>query len=82
MPEFSIHPNLDDLARRNIAAALARPSSTDAGPAQPGATDTGHHGAHQDARDTRQDARRSSGRTRSGRAAAAQSSRTYAFRRS
>ncbi len=75
---FSIHPNLDDLARQNIAAALSRPSTSDGDPDQSGATDPAHHGA----RDTRQAARRHSDRAHAGRAAGAAGGRTYAFRRS
>ncbi|GLY00075.1 MULTISPECIES: hypothetical protein [Actinoplanes] len=76
---FSVHLNLDDLARRDIAAALhrtAQPDDTSTG--QPSDADSAHHGA----RDSRQAARRQSGRDRSGRAASAGSGRSYAFRRS
>jgi hypothetical protein len=79
MPAFSVHPDLDELARQNIAAALSRPAQADDDDtARSGTADASRHGAH----DTRQDARRSSGRARAGRAADAPSSRTYAFRRS
>ncbi|WP_436530011.1 hypothetical protein [Actinoplanes sp. HUAS TT8] len=75
---FSIHPNLDELARQSIAAALSQPARTDGDPDQSGTADTTHHGA----RDTRQAARLNSERARSGKAASSAGGRTYAFRRS
>ncbi|MEV4282420.1 hypothetical protein [Actinoplanes xinjiangensis] len=75
---FSVHLNLDEIAQRDIAAAL-RPA-TGSGAADdrhtvPAAT---HHGA----RDARQAARDRSGRDRAGRAGNASGGRSYAFRRS
>ncbi|MBB2944088.1 hypothetical protein FB565_003817 [Actinoplanes lutulentus] len=72
---FSVHINLDDLARGELAAALDQSSPET--PA-PGAGDIAHHGAG----DARQAARERSGRDRSGRAAGAAGGRSYAFRRS
>jgi hypothetical protein len=75
---FSVHLNLDEIAQRDIAAAL-RPA-TGSGTAddqqdRPAAT---HHGAQ----DARQAARDRSGRDRAGRAGNASGGRSYAFRRS
>ncbi|AEV86202.1 hypothetical protein ACWT_5185 [Actinoplanes sp. SE50] len=75
---FSVHPDLAELARRDIAAALTRPAVEDGSGAQPDPADAAHHGA----RDTRQAARRSSDRAHAGRAAGAGGGRSYAFRRS
>lgn len=75
-PSFSVQVDPDDLARRQVAAAVSRAS---------GAPGTGrsdrsapvHHGAH----DARMASRERSGRDRSGRAAKG-GTRSYAFRRS
>ncbi|MEV6300341.1 hypothetical protein AB0M02_13130 [Actinoplanes sp. NPDC051861] len=75
---FSVNLNLDDIARRDIAAALRRPAPGDEADDQQVTGDTGHHGA----RDSRQAARERSGRARSDRAAGASGGRSYAFRRS
>jgi hypothetical protein len=80
---FSVHLNLDDLARSDLAALLQRPESTPSG----GATSAGGSAApaeiaHHGASGSRQAARERSGRDRSGRAAGAAGGRTYAFRRS
>ncbi|MEV4708000.1 hypothetical protein [Actinoplanes sp. NPDC049316] len=74
---FAVHVDADDLARRDLAAAVPLPPVTAGGDdRKSGAAD--HHGA----RDSRQAARERSGRARSGRAAGAASGRSYAFRRS
>ncbi|WP_203829375.1 hypothetical protein [Actinoplanes palleronii] len=75
---FSVRPDRDELARRDIAAALARPVSSGADSGQGGAVEVAHHGA----RDERLAARQRSERARSGRAAGAGGGRSYAFRRS
>ena len=75
---FSVHLNLDDIARRDIAAALQRPAGDGAADQQVSTGDATHHGA----RDARQAARERSGRARSGRAAGTSGGRSYAFRRS
>ncbi|WP_328476951.1 hypothetical protein OHA21_23270 [Actinoplanes sp. NBC_00393] len=72
---FTVHLNLDEIARNDIAAALQRPGASEEH--QP-AVAAAHHGA----RDDRQAARERSGRARSGRAAGASGGRSYAFRRS
>lgn len=75
---FSVHLNLDEIAQRNLAAALrpaTKPGETGEQPGDPAAT---HHGA----RDTRQAARERSGRDHAGRAGKAGGGRSYAFRRS
>lgn len=72
---FSVHVDTDDLARRDLAAAVPVPS-VPADHRKPGTAE--HHGA----RDSRQAARERSGRARSGRASGAASGRSYAFRRS
>jgi hypothetical protein len=75
---FSVHLNLDEIAKRDIAAALrpaTGPGAADDAQAVPAAT---HHGA----RDARQAARDRSGRDRAGRAGNASGGRSYAFRRS
>ncbi|GIF15955.1 hypothetical protein [Actinoplanes teichomyceticus] len=74
---FSVHPNPDDLARRDLAAALTRPSRSTDPDDQGGAADVTHHGR----RDARQAARERSERAHAGRAARA-AGRSYAFRRS
>jgi len=79
--QFTIHVDPDDLARQDLAAAVALPAPTGAGagpePAGESAT-TAKHGA----RDERLAARRDSERKRSGKAAGAAGGRSYAFRRS
>lgn len=77
---FSVHPNLDELARQNLAVSLTRVTTTgsDTDADQSGTVDTSHHGA----RDPRQAARGRSDRAHAGRAAGAASGRSYAFRRS
>ena len=72
---FSVHIDADELARRDLAAAVPVPPAP-AGHRKPAAAE--HHGA----RDSRQAARERSGRARSGRASGAASGRSYAFRRS
>ncbi|BCJ40443.1 hypothetical protein GCM10010168_82230 [Actinoplanes ianthinogenes] len=75
---FSVHLDQDDLARRDIAAALGRTSKTGGGDNQDGGAEVTHHGAG----DARQAARQRSDRARAGRAAGASGGRSYAFRRS
>ena len=73
---FSVHIDRDDLAKQDIAAALARPAKGGETDGRPGPTGAGHHGA----RDTRQAAR---GRAERDHArVGAGKSRSYAFRRS
>ncbi|MBO3742839.1 hypothetical protein [Actinoplanes flavus] len=74
---FSVHPNLDEIAERDIAAAL-RPVSPGGTADHPSDLAAAHHGAH----DSRQASRERSGRARSGRAGQAAGGRSYAFRRS
>jgi hypothetical protein len=69
---FSVHVDPDDLARRDLAAAVPLPDIQDR------RADTAHHGG----RDERLAARRQSERSRSARAAGRGPSRSYAFRRS
>ena len=78
--QFTIHVDPDDLARQDLAAAVALPSlDAGAGPAAAGGSAaTDKHGA----RDERLAARQRSERERSGRAAGAGGGRSYAFRRS
>ncbi|GGN66993.1 hypothetical protein GCM10010112_29990 [Actinoplanes lobatus] len=73
---FSVHPNLDEIAERDIAAALR--------PAVPGGTadHPSDQAAHHGAGDSRQASRERSGRARAGRAGQASGGRSYAFRRS
>ncbi|MEV4348480.1 hypothetical protein AB0J83_28835 [Actinoplanes sp. NPDC049596] len=71
---FTVHVDADDLAAHDLAAGLFTPT-TPGTPPRRDTTAATHHGA----RDSRQDARDRSGRSRSNRAAPA---RTYAFRRS
>ncbi|MEV0897413.1 hypothetical protein [Actinoplanes sp. NPDC049802] len=74
---FSVHLNLDEIAQRDIAAALRPATSTD------GADESADQvAAHHGARDARQAARDRSGRARSGRASQSSGGRSYAFRRS
>ena len=77
---FTVHVDPDELARREVAAAVSLPSASGAGSGrpEPDRTAADHHGA----RDARQAARQRSGRDRSGRAAGAAGGRSYAFRRS
>ena len=72
---FSVSIDQEDLARVRLAVVdvPAVAARTDARPGT-----AAHHGAE----DTRQAARERSGRARSGRAAAAGTGRSYAFRRS
>lgn len=71
---FTVHIDPDDLAQRDLAAALSRPRPSGAQPERPATT--AHHGA----RDTRQAARQRSGRDHAGRGTG--TGRSYAFRRS
>ncbi|GAA0477128.1 hypothetical protein Ade02nite_95620 [Paractinoplanes deccanensis] len=75
---FTVHIDLDDLAERDLTAGLFGPSAGAAASRRDTAKGSEHHGA----RDSRQEARERSGRSRSGRAAGAGSGRSYAFRRS
>jgi len=77
VPPFSVQVDLDDLARRDLTAAMSRPAGRAVGDVPDGAV-TAHHGA----RDERQAARQRSERDHSGRAAGAAGGRSYAFRRS
>jgi hypothetical protein len=77
MPEFSVHIDPDDLARRDLAAAVSLPPVTADGSAQPPPTVAAHHGAQ----DARLLARQRSERDRAGRKSGG-SARSYAFRRS
>ncbi len=73
---FTVQLNPDDLAVRDLAAALSRPAGDDDDhQAAPAAK---HHGA----RDSRQASRQRSERDHAGRAAGASGGRSYAFRRS
>jgi hypothetical protein len=77
MPDFSVHVDPDELARRDLAAAVSL-SAAEAPGDRPAAVDTAaHHGA----RDARLAARQRSERDRAGRASGG-SGRSYAFRRS
>ncbi|MFI5891303.1 hypothetical protein ACIA5D_14465 [Actinoplanes sp. NPDC051513] len=73
---FSVHVDRDDLATQDIAAALGRPAANGDTADRPGASGTGHHGAH----DSRQAARGRSERDHA--RLGAGKSRSYAFRRS
>ncbi|GGQ63855.1 hypothetical protein [Couchioplanes azureus] len=73
--DFSVPVDPDDLARQDLAAALDVPSVN---PGEHRTQSPAHHGA----KDERQAARERSGRARSGRAATAGGTRSYAFRRS
>ncbi|GAA4971498.1 hypothetical protein GCM10025331_76370 [Actinoplanes utahensis] len=76
---FSVHLNLDEIAQRDIAAALRPAPLPDTGDDHATATTPAtRHGAA----DARQAARERSGRDRSGRAGQASGGRSYAFRRS
>ncbi|SNY73679.1 hypothetical protein [Paractinoplanes atraurantiacus] len=75
---FTVHVDADDLAANDLAANLFGPST----PSTTGRPGTAAGAQHHGARDSRQDARERSGRSRSGRAAGAASGRSYAFRRS
>ncbi|GAA4586787.1 hypothetical protein BJY16_008017 [Actinoplanes octamycinicus] len=75
---FSVHLDQDDLARRDLAAALGRVPKTGTSDDQGGSAEVAHHGA----RDTRQAARERSDRARASRAAGASGGRSYVFRRS
>ena len=72
---FTVHPDDDDLARQELAAAVP---SLPAPERSTGKSAGEHHGA----RDGRQAARQQSERARSGRASGAGGGRSYAFRRS
>jgi hypothetical protein len=76
---FTVHVDPDDLARRDLAAAVSLPAAVGTGTESvPGAdAAAAHHGA----RDARLAARQRSERDRAGRAAGG-SGRSYAFRRS
>jgi hypothetical protein len=82
MPDqhFSVRVDRDELAQRDLAAGLARPTVTGASDDHPAATglDAAHHGA----RDGRQAARQRSERDHAGRAVGAAGGRAYVFRRS
>jgi hypothetical protein len=75
---FTVHVDPDDLARQNLAAAVALPSVTDGDPDRRGATPAERHGA----RDERVAARLQSERERSSRASGVGHGRSYVFRRS
>jgi hypothetical protein len=76
---FTVHVDPDELARRDLAAAVHLPTVGDAGgPDQTGSTAAEHHGA----RDASLAARQRSEQERSSRAPRAGSGRSYAFRRS
>ncbi|WIM93864.1 hypothetical protein ACTOB_005857 [Actinoplanes oblitus] len=75
---FSVHLDQDDLARRDIAAALGRVAAAGGDHEQGVPAEATHHGA----RDGRQAARERSDRARAGKAAGAAGGRSYAFRRS
>ncbi|WP_433790379.1 hypothetical protein [Actinoplanes sp. CA-252034] len=75
---FSVHLDLDEIAQRDIAAALRPAIGSGAADDQQGDAATAHHGA----RDARQAARDRSGRDHAGRAGNASGGRSYAFRRS
>ena len=79
VPPFSVHVDPDDLARRDLAAAVSRSAPPAGGPGQQPAT--GDPAARHGLRDARQAARRRSDRDHAGRAAGG-SGRSYAFRRS
>ena len=72
MPAFSVHIDPDDLARRDIAAAVTLPSTL-----TPHPEPVAHHGAQ----DARLAARQRSDRDRAGRQGGG-AGRSYAFRRS
>jgi hypothetical protein len=80
-PQFTVHVDPDDLARRDLAAAVSVPvlpaGDGEGRPDSAGLTED-HHGA----RDARIAAKQQSERERSGRAAGASGGRSYAFRRS
>lgn len=75
---FSVHLNVDEIARRDLAAALRRTAVPGETGDQAGDSPAPHHGA----RDSRQAARERSGRDHAGRAGRAGGGRSYAFRRS
>ena len=81
MPDrpFSVHVDPDELARRDLTAAVSQAAAVTGAPGQqPAAGDTAvRHGT----RDARLAARQRSERDRAGRAAGG-SARSYAFRRS
>jgi hypothetical protein len=81
MPDqpFTVHVDPDDLARQDLAAAVAVPVGAKDDRADRTA---GAAGEHHGARDGRQAARQQSGRARSGRASGTGGGRAYAFRRS
>jgi hypothetical protein len=78
--QFSVRVDQDELAERDLAAGLARPSVTGASDDHPAAT--GLAATHHGARDGRQAARQRSERDHAGRAAGAVGGRAYVFRRS
>ncbi|MDI6101161.1 hypothetical protein QLQ12_21330 [Actinoplanes sp. NEAU-A12] len=75
---FSVHLNLDEIAQRELAAALRQADE----PGESGGRQTDQAAAHHGARDSRQAARERSGRDHAGRAGKAGGGRSYAFRRS
>jgi hypothetical protein len=75
MPEFTVHVDPDELARRELAAGQPPATAGDEGPAAPSLTE--HHGA----RDARLAARQRSERDHAERAPGG-AGRSYAFRRS
>ena len=78
---FTVHVDPDDLARRDLAAAVSVPT-TGANDGDDAARAAGTADEHHGARDGRQAARQQSGRARSGRASGTGGARAYAFRRS
>lgn len=75
---FSVHLNLDEVAQRDIAAALRPVAHPETDSDDQNGSASARHGAG----DARQAARERSGRDRSGRAGQASGGRSYAFRRS
>jgi hypothetical protein len=75
---FSVHVDPDDLARRDLAAAVSLPSVAGKDDDRPDSAQIEHHGA----RDGKLAARQRSERERAGRASGLGPGRSYAFRRS
>ena len=75
MPDFDVHVDSDELARREMAASV--PNLDDKNDKRPAAPALAHHGAD----DIRLAARQRSERDHAGRGSGG-SGRTYAFRRS
>ena len=76
---FSVHVDPDDLARRDLTAAVSLPTAFTDAPDQQ--STTGDAATHHGAGDARLAARQRSERARAGRATGG-STRSYAFRRS